>query len=462
VRTIVEVLMSLTQGTEFAGYTIVRKIGAGGMGEVYLAQHPRLPRRDEIKVLSEHFTDDAMFRARFVREAELAARLDHPSIVNVYDRGESDGRLWIAMQYVPGTDAAALVERSPNGLGVENVASVADAIGGALDHAHRHGLLHRDVKPANILVSSVDDEPAERRIRLADFGIARQNDVGSALTSANAVIGSYPYSSPEQLSGEALDRRSDVYSLACTVYELLAGTPPFMARSPAVFIHHHLNERPPPITDRRPDLDPAIDDAVQHGLAKNPADRPATAGAFAAEFRAACAVRTASTARVPVPDTLRIRAAAPAPTRPPQPHPGHQPRTTRSAGFRPAPPPVTPPPPSYESTMRASFDRHTPHYDDPTIRHATPHVVAPPTGFQPDASAATKALACGILAIPLSVVAGIGVPVGVLGLHLAGRSRRLSGGLPPAARLAQTLNLLAIIIGVACVAFAIGYALTLH
>jgi len=214
VRTIVEVLMSLTQGTEFAGYTIVRKIGAGGMGEVYLAQHPRLPRRDVIKVLSEHFTDDAMFRARFVREAELAARLDHPSIVNVYDRGESDGRLWIAMQYVPGTDAAALVERSPNGLGVENVASVADAIGGALDHAHRHGLLHRDVKPANILVSSVDDEPAERRIRLADIGIARQNDVGFALTSANAVIGSYPYSSPEQLSGEALDRRSDVYSLA--------------------------------------------------------------------------------------------------------------------------------------------------------------------------------------------------------------------------------------------------------
>ena len=215
--------MSLTAGTEFAGYTIVRKIGAGGMGEVYLADHPRLPRQDVIKVLSEHFTDDATFRARFIREAELAAGLDHPSIVNVYDRGESDGRLWIAMQYVPGIDAAALLERSPNGLPVTDVSAIAASIGAALDYAHRHGLLHRDVKPANILISGhfAGADAADLRIRLADFGIARQADAGTSLTSANLVIGSFPYSSPEQLSGEPLDGRSDVYSLGCTVYELL-------------------------------------------------------------------------------------------------------------------------------------------------------------------------------------------------------------------------------------------------
>ncbi len=455
--------MSLTAGTEFAGYTIVRKIGAGGMGEVYLADHPRLPRQDVIKVLSEHFTDDATFRARFIREAELAAGLDHPSIVNVYDRGESDGRLWIAMQYVPGIDAAALLERSPNGLPVTDVSAIAASIGAALDYAHRHGLLHRDVKPANILISGhfAGADAADLRIRLADFGIARQADAGTSLTSANLVIGSFPYSSPEQLSGEPLDGRSDVYSLGCTVYELLTGTPPFVARSPAVLIHHHLNEIPASLSARRGDLPRAVDDAVQRALAKQTAERPDTASEFAAELQLACAVRPTVAASTPgsTVQTLRIRAGAPhtqrSPTPPPRPRPRPaptEPATTPVPGF-PAQSQAYSALPNYDVTMRASADFPAPTFDETRVRD---HDAARSRqqSATPKRHSATGTLVCGLLAIPLSVVAGIGVGVGALGLYLGGRPSRPSA----VAKVAQTLNLLAIILGIGFVAFAIGYA----
>ena len=156
----------------FDGYTVLRPLGSGGMAEVYLAQHPRLPRHDALKILSEAITADGDFRERFQREADLAAALWHPNIVAVHDRGEFDGQLWIAMDYVDGTDAAQLVkDRYPAGMPIDDVCAVVTAVAAALDYAHGRGLLHRDVKPANILVA--DPRDGKRRILLADFGIAR-------------------------------------------------------------------------------------------------------------------------------------------------------------------------------------------------------------------------------------------------------------------------------------------------
>ncbi|MGD1111436.1 MAG: serine/threonine-protein kinase, partial [Mycobacterium sp.] len=167
--------MPLESGATFAGYTILRPLGRGGMSEVYLAQHPRLPRRDALKILSEPTTADRGFRERFHREAELAATLWHPNIVQVHDRGEFDGQLWIAMDYVEGADAAQLMrDRYPAGMPVHDACAIISAVAGALDYAHQCGLLHRDVKPANILLS--DPEDGHRRILLADFGIARYHD----------------------------------------------------------------------------------------------------------------------------------------------------------------------------------------------------------------------------------------------------------------------------------------------
>lgn len=473
--------MSLPAGTEFAGYTIVRKIGAGGMGEVYLAKHPRLPRLDVIKVLAEHVSNDPTFRARFTREADLAAQLDHPCIVSVYDRGEVDGRLWISMQYVAGTDAAALVKASPGGLPLDDVAAVSDSIGAALDHAHRHGLLHRDVKPANILISATESETGgaeERRIRLADFGIARQTDGGTSLTSANMVLGSFPYSSPEQLSAETLDARSDVYSLACSTFELLTGTVPFTARTPMMMIHHHLTTPPPDVSSLRRGLPPAVSEAVRHGLAKNPADRPPSAGAFAAEFRHAVDTtgffpaplagtapppRARMGASTPIPTqtrTMRIRGAlppteaaglstAPAPPRPRPADTGHvPPASSHGHGFPVATayselPGHTVPGPALESTMiRASGDLH---------------VIEPPPPETDPTRYTTASLACGIAAVPLSVVGGFGLPVGVAGWYLAGRGRASS-----AARLARILCVLGMLLSLGLLGFTIGRAIALQ
>ena len=165
--------MSLNSGIGFAGYTIIRLLGSGGMGEVYLAQHPRLPRQDALKVLRTDVSDDGEFRERFIREADLAASVSHPHILTVHDRGEYDEQLWIATAFIDGTDAAQLMrDQYPAGMPLDETATIVTAIANALDYAHDRGLLHRDVKPANILLSQPDKD-GQRRIYLADFGIAR-------------------------------------------------------------------------------------------------------------------------------------------------------------------------------------------------------------------------------------------------------------------------------------------------
>jgi serine/threonine-protein kinase len=263
--------MPLADGATFAGYTIVRMLGSGGMGEVYLAQHPRLPRRDALKVLPVSVSADSEYRQRFNREADIAAALWHPHIVGVHDRGEFDGQIWISMDYVDGTDAGRMLrERYPNGMPKAEVVDIVTAVAQALDYAHERDLLHRDVKPANILLAY--PESGDQRILLADFGIARWvNDI-SGLTATNMTVGTVSYAAPEQLMGAQLDGRADQYALAATAFHLLTGDPPFRNSNPAVVISQHLSASPPAIGARRPELS-ALDSVLAKALSKDPNDR---------------------------------------------------------------------------------------------------------------------------------------------------------------------------------------------
>ncbi len=273
--------MPLAQGDAFAGFAILRQLGSGGMGEVYLIDHPRLPRREALKILPVALTSDYEFRQRFNREADIAAELWHPHIVAVHDRGESNGQLWITMDFVEGTDAAALVrDRYPAGMPPEFAAEIVTAVADALDYAHERGLLHRDVKPANILLSESGGSSQRRRILLSDFGIARRIDDNSGLTATNMTVGSLAYAPPEQLMGASLDGRADQYALAATAFQLLTGKPPFDNSNAAVVISSHLSSAPPKMADRRPDLS-RLDAVISKAMAKEPAARYPTCRDFA-------------------------------------------------------------------------------------------------------------------------------------------------------------------------------------
>lgn len=271
--------MPLGDGELFAGYTVLRRLGSGAMGEVYLVQHPRLPRRDALKVLPTEFTTDDEYRQRFNREADIAATLWHPHIVGVHDRGEFEEQLWISMDYVEGTDVAALQEeRYSGGMPPDEVVRIVTAVADALDYAHQHQLLHRDVKPSNILLSQ--PEQGKERILLADFGIARRIDDTSGLTSTSMTVGTVAYAAPEQLMGQTLDGRADQYALAATAYHLLTGTTLFQQTNQAAVISQHLTAPPPPLAGRRPELS-KLDPVFAKALAKVSEDRYESCLAFA-------------------------------------------------------------------------------------------------------------------------------------------------------------------------------------
>ncbi|MEV0333021.1 serine/threonine-protein kinase [Nocardia sp. NPDC050717] len=263
--------MAMSPGTIVGGYRIIRKLGAGGMGSVYLASHPSLPRTDALKILSGELSRDPEFRARFEREANLAACLDHPNIVSVYNRGEEHGQLWIAMQFVEGTDAAAELARDPHAMTPLRALRIVTEVGKGLDFAHHRGLLHRDVKPANFLLSNTYGD--EERVLLTDFGVAKSTDDASELTQTGSFLATIAYAPPEQLSGGQLDHRADIYSLACSFYKLLTGQNPYPATQPALVMMGHLHEPPPRPTSVRAGLPPALDQVFARAMAKNPHER---------------------------------------------------------------------------------------------------------------------------------------------------------------------------------------------
>ncbi|OBA82483.1 hypothetical protein A9W99_01955 [Mycobacterium sp. 1164966.3] len=263
--------MALEVGQVFAGYTISRVLGAGETGSVYLASHPRLPREEALKVLPAELTTDPEFRRRFAREAELAAGLSHPHIVRIHDRGETDGQFWISMDHVAGTDAARLLhERYPSGMPLGEALPILAAVGSALDYAHRRGLLHRDVKPANILLTDPDGQG--RQVYLADFGIARSMDDAEGLTATNSTVGTVFYTAPERLRGETVDGRADQYALACTAFHLLTGVPPYGDSNPAVVISRHVSAPVPSLGAHRPEL-AVLDPVFATAMAKEPSAR---------------------------------------------------------------------------------------------------------------------------------------------------------------------------------------------
>jgi len=297
----------LPPGTVISGYQIEHVLGRGGMGTVYLAVNPNLQRSEALKILSAQASRDPAFRARFMREASLAASLDHPNIVTVHNRGETpDGDLWIAMQYVQGSDAHS---ESVNGhMSLSRAIYIISEVAKALDYLHARGLVHRDVKPANILLSVGD-----RRIMLGDFGVTRALDDSNSVTSAGNVTATVAYAAPEVLCGAAVDGRADVYALGCTLFRMVAGQPSFGSGSslPAI-INAHLSA-PPPRISQFASVPQSMDAVIAKAMAKNPADRYQSAGEFAlaAQQILADPAQHRQTVTQPVPTVIPQSAPAP-------------------------------------------------------------------------------------------------------------------------------------------------------
>ncbi|MFF2083213.1 protein kinase [Nocardia sp. NPDC058176] len=292
----------LAAGVVFAGFRIERVLGSGGMGSVYAARHPRLPRLVALKLLHSSYSADPVFRGRFEREAELAGRLDHPNIVAIHDRGSEDGRLWIAMQYVAGSDAEAAVREGP--VPSERALHIARSTADALDFAHAAGLLHRDVKPANILLRDGAPGVSVQQVLLTDFGIAKAIDEGTALTQTGSLVATLRYAAPEQLDGRQAGPRSDQYSLACTLFHLLAGRPPYTATTAGALVGAHLMQPVPRISELVPGLSVAVDAAFERALAKNPDQRYASCAEMVAAVTTAVTTGAAPTQPITDPRAL--------------------------------------------------------------------------------------------------------------------------------------------------------------
>lgn len=406
--------MSMQAGAEFAGFRVVRRLGAGGMGEVYLVAHPRLPREEALKILPQELSTDESYRVRFNREADLAATLFHPNIVGVHDRGESDGKLWLSMDYVAGVDLDQLIrDRHPRGLPVADVVSVITQVAGALDHAHGKGLIHRDVKPANILLAESGAD-ASGRVLLADFGIARRMDDDAGLTATNTAVGTVTYAAPEQLADEAVDGRTDQYALAATALTLLTGRSPFAGTTPGAVISRKMRGEVPRAAETDPRLAP-LDRALATGMAPDPARRFRTCTDFARALEAEAAhLGSGPLQRATPPPYGRTPAPQPSPSQ--------------------APPTLHTPPPYGRAPTPAPYGKA------PTPAPAAAHSGPPPYGSQPSFPAfgavaapskqpwqaivaAIVLILCGIFGVLLGISGfadpEIGAPVGALWIGCA-------------------------------------------
>ncbi|MGP4011651.1 serine/threonine-protein kinase [Streptomyces sp. 4N124] len=273
-------------GRQVAGYRIEREIGRGGMAVVYRARDLRLERTVALKLLAPELARNDTFRRRFTHESRAAAAIDHPHIVPVFEAGETDGVLYIAMRYVAGSDLRHLLDRQGQ-LPPPTVLRIAAQIASALDAAHEHGLVHRDVKPGNILVSRGTDSDHPEHVYLTDFGLTKKSLSLTGFTTVGQFVGTLDYVAPEQISGKPVDGRCDVYGFACVVYECLAGRPPFRRDDDMALLWAHQYDEPPPLTDSRPDLAPLVDPVFAKALAKSPDDRYDTCLAFVTALRVA-------------------------------------------------------------------------------------------------------------------------------------------------------------------------------
>jgi serine/threonine-protein kinase len=399
-------------GGVLAGHRIDAVIGEGGMGVVFRATHLKLQRTVALKVLPPALASDLDFRRRFEREAAIAASLEHPAVVPIYDAGHENGVLYLSMRFVDGDDLGAVLQRE-GPLGVERLCALLGPVADALDAVHEAGLVHRDVKPGNILIA----RPGRSRggqVYLCDFGIAK--GAGNEHTSAGTYLGTLQYSSPEQIQGRWLDGRADQYGLACVAFRGLTGRVPYPLDDNAAVIYAHLAAPPPRPGLLRPDLPAAVDAAVARAAAKDPGHRFPTCSAFVAALRAAAPSRTAATPHVPRPPGHRSPTApglprphpataspAAGPERPAPPHPGRPLPPTRPLpvdtddptplpGHREPPPAADPAPPaeSAPSPIRTP-DTHRP--------ETTPSVATGPTA-PPPAEAASAGPLSGAAAVP--------------------------------------------------------------
>jgi serine/threonine-protein kinase len=273
-----------TAGSRIAGYRLEEPIGQGGMAVVFRARDERLERQVALKILSPGLAADESFRRRFIRESRSAAAVDHPHIIPVFEAGEADGVLFLAMRYVPGGDAGTLVRRL-GPLPGARAAAIISAVASALDAAHAAGLVHRDVKPGNMLVDARPGQPDH--VYLSDFGLTKGALSSAALTGTGHFLGTLDYCAPEQIGGGTVDARTDEYALACAAVELLSGFPPFPRDEAMAVLYAQLSAAPPRLTERRPDLPPPVDEVLRRALAKAPGDRWGSCGEFAAALGAA-------------------------------------------------------------------------------------------------------------------------------------------------------------------------------
>jgi serine/threonine protein kinase len=369
----------LRSGSRVAGYTIEEQVGRGGMAVVYRASDSRLNRTVALKILAPELASDTAFRQRFIREMRAAAAVDHPNIVPVFDAGEADGALFIAMRYVSGQDVRTLLDTERR-LAAARAARLIIQAASALDEAHAHGLVHRDVKPGNMLIASGQPD----HLYLSDFGLSKQDVSSAPITLTGQFLGTLDYMAPEQIEGHHVDGRADLYALACTAFEMLTGEPPFRRDQGMAVLWAQLQAPAPSLRAKRPDLPPAVDEVIGRALAKSPDDRYPSCTVFAQALAAACGAQAgradpggvATPARPPT-EKARLPASAdaaawqaqpqaPGSARPQPADPetswGGQPLYRPSASGRPAPQSPAqghwpPPPPSTQRLRRGATAR---------------------------------------------------------------------------------------------------------
>jgi serine/threonine-protein kinase len=314
----------LGPGSRVAGYVIEEQVGAGGMAVVFRARDETLGRLAAVKVLAPALAADEQFRARFLRESRSVAAVDEPHIVPVYAAGEADGVLYIATRFVSGGDLAGLLRRVGGPLAPERAVALIAQVAAALDAAHAVGLVHRDVKPANVLIENVPGRP--EHVYLSDFGLSKAATSETGLTASGVFMGTPDYSAPEQITGKpAVSARTDQYALACVAFSLLTGTVPYPREDSIATLFAHAKDPVPALTAVRPELPRAIDSVLARGMAKAPAERYASCGELAEALRAAL-VPAADAAAVASPPAARRGPArftpAPSVTNPGRPAPG--------------------------------------------------------------------------------------------------------------------------------------------